>query len=119
MLALLGVYGVLSYSVSLRAQEMGIRLALGSGQGKPTAADDASGDLPLMKGALVGLSAATVAVHWVQSLLHETKLVDPPAIGSSILLLLLTGALEGIRTARRAARVEPMQILRTEESEYR
>lgn len=114
MLALLGVYGVLSYSVSLRAHEMGIRIALGADKANLVRLVISQAVFPVIGGLLIGLSAAIFAVRWVQSLLYETKLADPLAIASGILLLLLTAALAAILPARRAARVDPMRVLRME-----
>ena len=114
LLALLGVYGVLAYSVSLREQEFGIRIALGSGKAALMRLVMRQAAVPVVGGILVGLAFALVATRWVASLLYETKTVDPPAIAATILLLLAAALLAALLPARRAASVDPMKALKTE-----
>ena len=114
LLALLGVYGVLVYSVSLRQQEFGIRIALGSGKAALMQLVLRQAALPVLLGATVGLTLAFLALRWVRSLLYQTSAVDPLAIGGSLLLLLAAAALAAVLPARRAASVDPMQALRNE-----
>lgn len=87
-LALLGVYGVLSYAVSLRAQEMGIRIALGAGKSELVGMILRQALLPVLSGLVVGLITAMVLARTLQSLLYETKPADPVAIAASIGILL-------------------------------
>ncbi len=114
LLALLGIYGVLAYSVSLRQQEFGIRMALGCD--KPTlmrlVARQAA--LPVAGGIVAGLALAFAATRYVQSLLYETSAADPAAIAGSIGLLLVAALLAALIPARRAAEVDPMAVLRNE-----
>jgi predicted permease len=114
LLALLGVYGVMAYSVSLRQQEFGIRIALGSG--KPALMKLVLGQAayPVLLGAGAGLAAALLAVRWVHSLLYQTPVLDPVSIAGSLLLLLAAAALAAMLPARRAASTDPMRALRTE-----
>lgn len=114
LLALLGVYGVMAYSVSLRQQEFGIRIALGSGKGTLVGLVLRQAAVPVLLGAGVGLVIALAALRWVRSLLYETPVMDPVAIGGSVLLLLAAAAVAAIVPARRAASVDPMRALRTE-----
>jgi predicted permease len=114
LLALLGVYGVLAYSVSLRQQEFGIRIALGSGKGTLVGLVLRQAAYPVLLGAGIGLMIALVATHWIQSVLYETPAMDPIAIGGSILLLLAAAAVAAVVPARRAASVDPMRTLRME-----
>jgi putative ABC transport system permease protein len=114
LLALLGVYGVLAYSVSLRQQEFGIRIALGSGKAALMRLVVRQASYPVMAGVLVGLGGAFVATRSVQSLLYQTQTTDPAAIAASILLLMATAALAVILPAHRAAAVDPMEVLRKE-----
>jgi predicted permease len=113
-LALLGIYGVLAYSVSLRRQEFGIRIALGSGNSALIALVLRQAAYPVLIGAGVGLAFALIALRWVRSLLYQTPVMDPLAIGGSVLLLLAAAAAAAIVPARRAASTDPMRALRTE-----
>ncbi len=114
LLALLGVYGVLAYSVSLRRREFGVRIALGSGKGALVRLVLGQAAYPVLLGAGVGLTLAFVALRWVRSLLYQTSAVDPLAIGGSLLLLLVAAAAAAALPARRAASTDPMRALRTE-----
>ena len=114
LLALLGVYGVLAYSVSLRRQEFGIRIALGSNKGALIRLVLLQAAYPILLGCGAGLAFAVLALRWVRSLLYETPLLDPLAIGSSLCLIAAAAALAAIIPARRAASLDPMQALRIE-----
>jgi putative ABC transport system permease protein len=114
LLALLGVYGVLAYSVTLRQQEFGIRIALGSDKARLTALVLRQAAWPVLGGTGAGSLLAVVATKWVQSLLYETKANDPLAIGGSLLLLITVAGSAAVLPARRAAQVDPIQVLRNE-----
>ena len=114
LLALLGVYGVLAYSVSLRQQEFGIRIALGSGKSALIGLVLRQAALPVLLGTIVGLTMSLIALRWVRSLLYQTPVMDPLAVGGSVLLLLIAAAIAAIVPARRAASTDPMRALRTE-----
>jgi predicted permease len=114
LLALLGVYGVLTYSVSLRQQEFGVRIALGSNRAALILLVLRQAAYPVLGGVVVGLSAAFVATRWVRSVLYETQPGDPLAITVSVALLLAVAALAAIIPARKAASIDPMRALRTE-----
>jgi predicted permease len=114
LLALLGVYGVMAYSVSLRQQEFGIRIALGSDKGRLMALVLRQAAWPVLAGAAAGMVLAGVAVRAVRSLLFETQLLDPVAITGSLVLLIFAAALAAVLPARRASRVDPVEVLRTQ-----
>jgi predicted permease len=111
-LALLGIYGVLAYSVSRRQQEFGIRIALGSGKAALMQLVLRQAALPVLLGANAGIVLSFVALHWVRRLLYQAPLLDPWAMGGSLMLLLVASALAAALPARRAASVEPTQALR-------
>jgi predicted permease len=113
-LALLGVYGVLTYSVSLRHQEFGIRIALGSNRASLILMVLRQAAYPVLGGIVVGLGGAFVATRWIRSVLYDTQPGDPLAIAASISLLLIIAALAAMIPARRAASIDPMRALRTE-----
>ena len=113
-LALLGVYGVLAYSVSLRRQEFGIRIALGSGKSALIGLVLRQAAYPVLLGTGLGLTMALIALRWIRSLLYQTPVMDPLAVGGSVLLLLVAAAIAAILPARRAASTDPMQVLRME-----
>jgi putative ABC transport system permease protein len=114
LLAAVGLYGVLSYTVTRRANEIGIRLAMGASRG--TVLRMVIGEagrllgIGLIVGAALGLGAARAA----SSLLFGLTPTDPITIGSAIALLASIGLLASYVPARRASRVDPMQVLRQE-----
>ena len=112
MLATSGLYAVVSYFVSQRTQEIGIRGALGA-----TAADIVvfvirSGMMPVAAGALVGLGAALALARFLRAEFFETPPADPLVYGSVILILLGAALAAMWIPARRAAAVEPALTLR-------
>jgi predicted permease len=114
LLGLLGIYGVLAYSVSLRRHELGIRIALGSGKGALVRLVVRQAAYPVLFGTGAGLAMAGLVLQWVRSLLYQTPVIDPLAIGGSVVLLLAAAAVAAIVPARRAASVDPMCALRIE-----
>jgi putative ABC transport system permease protein len=114
LLAVLGIYGVLAYSVSLRTQEFGIRIALGSSKARLARLVLRDASSPMVGGIVLGLLGAAVVTRWVRSLLYDTSPVDPWAIGLSLLILLGASLLASLLPARNAAAIEPMHVLRGE-----
>jgi predicted permease len=114
LLAVLGVYGVLAYSVSLRQQEFGIRVALGSDKTALMKLVMRQAAIPVVGGVLAGLALASGATLWIGSLLYATKAGDPAVIIASTALLLVAAFLAALLPAWRAASVDPMQAVRTE-----
>ncbi len=114
LLAVLGVYGVLAYSVSMREQEFGIRVALGSGKAALMQLVMRQAAIPVVGGILAGLALAFGATRWIGSLLYQTKVGDPVVIFASTAVLLLAAFLAALLPARRAAAVDPMRALRNE-----
>jgi ABC-type antimicrobial peptide transport system permease subunit len=114
LLAVLGIYGVLAYSVSLRTQEFGIRIALGSSRARLVRRVLVDASYPIVGGIALGLLGAALATRWVRSLLYETSVVDPWAIGLSMAVLMVAALLASLLPARNAASIDPMRVLRGE-----
>jgi predicted permease len=114
LLAVLGVYGVLAYSVSLRQEEFGIRVALGSDKTALMQLVMRQAAIPVVGGVVAGLALASGATRWINSLLYETKAGDPAVMIASIAVLLVAAFFAALLPARRAASVDPMRALRTE-----
>ena len=114
LLAMLGIYGVLSYSVVTRKQEIGVRMALGATRGKVYAITFAEAGTPVFAGIIAGLAASVLASRAVQTVLYGTRAVDPPVILIVTGLFLLSATAAAFLPARRAASVEPMEALRSE-----
>jgi predicted permease len=114
LLAMLGIYGVLSYSVATRKQEIGVRMALGATRGKVYALTFAEAGAPVVGGVIAGLATSLLAGRAIEKLLYGTQAVDLPVILTVIGLFLLSAATAAFLPARRAASVDPMEALRSE-----
>jgi len=114
LLACVGLYGVMSYGVARRTNEIGIRMALGA-RGRSVLWLVLREALVLVViGLVVGVLASLVVTKTAESLLYELKPNDPLTIASATLLLMFVALLAGYLPARRAARVDPMIALRDE-----
>ena len=113
-MACVGLYGMVSYSVSRRTREMGIRLALGAERGRVVALVVRSGLGLVAVGAVLGLVAALSAGFLVEGFLIGVATLDPLALLSAPLLLGAVAGLAAYLPARRAARVDPVEALRHE-----
>lgn len=114
LLAVLGIYGVLAYSVSLRTKEFGIRIALGSSKQALTRLVLMDASVPIAGGLVLGLLGVALATRWVSSLLYETSPVDPWAIGLSVAVLAAAALVASLLPAKSAVSVDPMRVLRGE-----
>jgi ABC-type antimicrobial peptide transport system permease subunit len=112
MLASLGIYGVISYSVSQRTQEIGIRMALGATQGRVQMTVIGKTLLLALIGIATGTLASFAISSLIASLLFGTKATDGATFLGMILLLLAVALLAGYLPARRASRINPMVALR-------
>ena len=110
-LSLIGIYGILTYSVSLRRQEFGIRLALGSQKASLIRLVLTQGAYPVVSGLIVGVLAAAAVTRTLNSIFNGINGLDPLSIGASIALLLLGAFTAAILPAYRAAKVDPVQAL--------
>lgn len=114
LLAMLGIYGVLNYSVLSRKQEIGLRMALGATRAKVYTLTFAEAGTPVFVGVIAGLAASMATGRTVQSMLYGTQAVDPPVILMVTGLFLLSAATAAFLPARRAATINPMEALRSE-----
>jgi len=114
MLAAVGVYGLISFTVTQRIPEIGVRLALGASPRQVFTQVIGQGLRLAVIGVVVGLAAAAAATTLVRGLLFNTSATDPVVYGSLAALLLAMAALACYVPARRAMRVDPMTALRSE-----
>jgi predicted permease len=112
LLAALGIYGVISYSVTRQTQEIGIRMALGANAGR-VERQVLAGTLRLaVIGIALGATASLAAARLLSSLLYGTSPRDAATYAGMIIALLAVATLSGYLPARRAARISPMIALR-------
>ncbi|HYL92973.1 MAG TPA: ABC transporter permease [Alphaproteobacteria bacterium] len=113
-LATVGIYGVMSYSVAQRSHEIGIRMALGSNQGRVLKLVLGEAIILTLCGVGLGITGALLLTRYMASLLFAVKASDPLTMVSVSLLLIAVGTLAGYVPAYRASRVDPMVVLRHE-----
>jgi predicted permease len=114
LLGVIGIYGVISYSVLQRTREIGIRMALGSPQKSVTRLFVSHGLRLAAIGIACGLAAAAVCTRLMASLLFEVSPLDPLTFAGVPLMLVLAAALASYVPALRAALVDPVEALRTD-----
>jgi putative ABC transport system permease protein len=113
-LAIVGVFGVLAYSVQQRVREFGVRIALGATTANVLRLVFASTARVVTGGVLSGLIAAAILARSIASFLFGVTPLDPVTFGGVAILLALTAALATAVPALRAARVDPIVVLRDE-----
>ena len=114
LLAALGLYGVISYSVTMRTFEIGVRSALGADRSAVVRMILGQGARLVVTGLIVGLGGANIAARVMRSLLHGVSPADPIAIGGTVAVLLAIGTLGSLLPALRASRIEPTEALRSQ-----
>jgi len=114
LLAVVGIYGVMSYSVSQRAKEIGIRLALGSSRRDVVALVFRNGFVLVTAGLALGLAAALALARVMRTMVFQVSTTDPMVFGAIAMLLLATAACASWIPARRAAQLNPLVTLRAE-----
>ena len=114
LLAALGVFGTVAFSVVSRTREIGIRMALGAGRGQILSRVLGQGLRPVVAGAAVGLAAAAAGAKLLSGLLYRVPATDPLVFAAVPAALLAVAAVAAYLPARRAAAVDPMVALRTE-----
>jgi ABC-type antimicrobial peptide transport system permease subunit len=114
LLAALGLYGVLAYAVAGRRTEIGIRLALGAARQRIVGLVLGRVFLPVAAGVAIGAVVSLWASSFVGSLLYDVQPRDPATFGGAVIILAGVAFLAGWLPARRAARIDPMRVLRAE-----
>jgi putative ABC transport system permease protein len=113
-LAAAGIYGVISYSVSQRTHEIGIRMALGAEQRDVLKLVVGQGMVPALIGLAIGVAGAIGLSRFMSSFLFNVSVTDPVTFAVIATLLFMVAVAACYLPARRAAKVDPMEALRCE-----
>jgi putative ABC transport system permease protein len=114
LLGIVGIYGVMSYIVSQRTSEIGVRLALGAAPSSVAAMIARQGGLVALLGVIAGLATALAGTRLIESLLYGVSPRDPGVFAATASLLVALAFVACWLPARRAARLSPLEALRTE-----
>jgi ABC-type antimicrobial peptide transport system permease subunit len=112
--ALIGIYGVMSYAVTQRRQELGIRMALGAHSGNILSLVLKRGMKLTLIGLALGLIGAVASTRLLRDMLFGIKPFDPLTFAAMTLLLVCISLVACFLPARRATKVDPMNVLRNE-----
>jgi cell division protein FtsX len=113
-LAAVGIFGMLSYTVSARRREIGVRMALGATRRVVVGMIVRGGMVHAVVGAALGLLVALVGTRWLASTLFDVETTDPLTLGAVTLLLLVVALVACWLPARGAARIDPVETMRAE-----
>jgi putative ABC transport system permease protein len=113
-LAMIGLYGLLAYSVTQRQRELGVRMALGAQRGDVLKLILGHGMFLTLLGVLIGLGSSFALTRLLSTLLYGIKPTDPLTYGAVCLLMGMIALLACLIPARRATRVDPIEALRYE-----
>ena len=114
VLVVIGVFSVMAYTVSLRTQEIGVRMALGAQRGEILRMVLRTGFVLLAAGIFVGLFASYGLTRFLKSQIWGVSATDPWTFGAVVALVVITGLAACLLPARRAAGVDPLVALRYE-----
>ena len=114
ILAIVGIYGVMSYSTSLRSHEIGVRIALGAQYSDVLKVTLAQGVKLALLGLGIGLVGAFALTRLLQGLLFGVTATDPVTFAGAVLLLFGAAMVASFVPARRAASISPVRALRCE-----
>jgi ABC-type antimicrobial peptide transport system permease subunit len=114
ILAAIGIYGTMAYSVARRTNEIGIRMAIGAQRGNVLWMVLRDSLLLIFAGLVIGLPIAVLASRTIKSFLFGVNSLDPLAIASALVVIGALAALAGYLPARRATKIDPMLALRYE-----
>jgi len=113
VLASLGIYGLISYSVTQRTQEIGIRMALGASAGDMQSRVVLQALRLAALGTLIGIAASWILARALSGLLFGVSSTDPATFLGTLIILTVVAAFAGYLPARRASRIDPMMALRS------
>jgi ABC-type antimicrobial peptide transport system permease subunit len=113
-IASVGLYGITSYSVARRTNEIGVRMALGANRSNVVVMVMRRALVLVAVGLAIGIPIALVGGRLMRSQLYDVKAYDPLTLAGAVLVLAASAALAGFIPARRAASIEPMKALRIE-----
>src|SRR5260370_22158119 len=111
LLACVGLYGTISYTVNVRTCEVGLRLALGAVRTQMVNKFLFQGVLVSALGCVAGLAIAIAFTRVLSGMLYGVSATDPPTLGGVVIMVLGVSVLASLLPAIRAARLEPMQLL--------
>jgi predicted permease len=114
VIAAVGLYSVMSFWVSQRTQEVGIRMALGAQRGDVVRLLAWQSSRAVLLGLVLGAAAAALAARWLAPLLYDTSPRDPWIYGGAALVLALASVAAGVIPARRSVAIDPTQAIRSE-----
>jgi ABC-type antimicrobial peptide transport system permease subunit len=114
LLAGVGVYGVLSYSVAQRTQEIGVRIALGAQRGDVLGLVVSQGMKLAVAGIVVGLIGSFAVTRVISSILYNVSATDPLSFAITAIVLTAAAFLASYLPARRAISLDPVEALRTD-----
>ena len=114
LLAALGIYSVIAFSAALRAQEMAIRMALGSQRSGILGLVFVSATKLALAGCAIGLLGAVAAAHLLDSFLFGVSPFDPLVLTAAAIFVVMLALVASLLPAQRAASVDPMKALRTD-----
>jgi len=114
LLAVVGVYGLLSYTVTRRTSELGVRIALGANSGTIARLVLGQGSALVLAGVALGLIGSLLATRLLQAMLYEVKTSDPTALLAVTASFLAAALLACYLPARRAYQIDPSEVLRAE-----
>jgi ABC-type antimicrobial peptide transport system permease subunit len=114
LLAVVGLYAVLSQLVAQRTQEFGLRVALGASSWDIVRLVSVQGGVPTLTGLATGVLCAIVFERWLARLLYGASATDPMTLAGVGLIMLAMAAVAMLIPARKAMRVDPLTALRSE-----
>jgi predicted permease len=112
LLAAIGLYGVISYTVAARTREVGLRVALGASRGDVLRLVLGSGAGTVLTGLALGVFASAIATRFLQGQLFQVDPVDPATITAAVVVLTAVAIIAHLPPIRRALRVDPVIALR-------